>query len=60
MRAMNDGIQALIEKGKQETKILDIKNLMTNLKLSLEQAMDALSIPQTDRAIYAGLVQKEL
>ena len=68
MRAMNDGIQALIDREvhkkerekERETKILDIKSLMTNLKLTLEQAMDALSIPQTDRATYAGLVQKEL
>ena len=30
----------------QETKTRDIRNLMKNLKLTLEQAMDALSIPQ--------------
>ena len=61
---MSDGIQALIDKKVNEerrsTLVSSIKNLMTNLKFTLEQAMDALSIPQADRATYAGLVQKEL
>ena len=59
MRAMNDGIQALIDKKERQTRVIDIRSLMTNLKLTLEQAMDALSIPQTDRATYAGLVQEK-
>ena len=57
---MNDGIQALIEKGKQETKILCIRNVMESLGVTIEKAMDFLKIPQADRATYAGLVQKEL
>ena len=51
--------EKVIEK-EQETKTLDIKNLMTNLKLTVEQAMDALGIPQSDHATYAGLVQKTM
>ena len=31
-----------IEKAEQETKVLDIRNLMETLKLTLEQAMDLL------------------
>ena len=45
---------------RQETKALDISSLMTNLKLTLEQAMDALNIPQSQREIYAGLVNKKM
>lgn len=45
---------------RQETKALDISSLMTNLKLTLEQAMDALNIPPSQREIYAGLVNKKM
>ena len=31
---------------------------MANLKFTIEQAMDALSIPQKDRDTYIGLVEK--
>ena len=37
----------------------NIQNLMRNLKLTVEQAMDALSIPQAQREMYAGLVGKK-
>ena len=40
----------------RETKIIDIKNVMANLKLTLVQAMDALNIPQSQRDTYASLV----
>ena len=42
----------------RETKIVDIKNLMINLKFTVEQAMEALSIPQSQWDTYAGLVSK--
>ncbi|MBQ9564533.1 MAG: hypothetical protein IJU98_02995 [Synergistaceae bacterium] len=42
---------------KQETTVDYIKKMMANLKLTLEQAMDALDIPQLQRQTYAGLVQ---
>ena len=60
VRAMSGGIEALVEKRVQQTLVSSIKNLMANLKLTLEQAMDALNIPQADRATYAGLVQEKL
>ena len=64
VRAMSDGIQTLIDKkvdeGKQETNILNIKNLMINLKFTVEQAMDALSIPMAQRDTYAGLIKKQM
>ena len=44
----------------QETLALAIKNLMINLKFTDEQAMDALSIPATQREIYAGLIKRKM
>lgn len=45
-----------LEKERTETKVLDIKNLMKNLQMSIEQAMDALSIPSDQRSMYTNLV----
>ena len=44
---------------RQETTVTHINDIMKNLKLTVEQAMDALSIPQSQRSIYAGLVGKK-
>ena len=64
MKAMNDGIQALIDKEvqkkEQQTRVLDIRNVMESFGVTIEKAMDSLKIPQADRATYAGLVQQEL
>ena len=68
MRAMNDGIQALIDKEvrkevhkkEQETLVTSIRNVMESFGVTIEKAMDSLKVPQTDRATYAGLIQKEL
>ncbi len=65
---MSDGLEAFLEamaekranEREQQTRVLDIRNLMGNLKLTLEQAMDALNIPQADQATYAGLVRERL
>ena len=61
VKAMSDGLQDLLDKKakeqERETLLTSIKNLMNNLKLSLDQAMDALSIPQGERATYAGLLK---
>ena len=42
----------------RETLVTSIKNLMINLKFTVEQAMEALSIPQSQWDTYAGLVSK--
>ncbi len=47
-----------IEEKERETKALDIQNLMANLKLTFEQVMEALNIPQSQWDTYAGLVSK--
>ncbi len=41
-----------------QTTVKNLKQLMKNLKLSLEQAMDALSIPEEKRGIYSDLLSK--
>jgi len=44
----------------RETLVSSIKNVMSNLKFTLEQAMDALGIPQLQRQTYAALVQGQM
>ena len=61
VKAMSDGLQELLDKKAKEqeqaTLLTSINNLMKNLKLSLDQAMDALGIPQGQRSTYAGLIK---
>ena len=43
-------------KGKESERISSIHNLMKNMKLSAQQAMDVLEIPVADRGRYAALI----
>ena len=43
---------------KQKTTAYNLANLMSNLKWTLTQAMDALSIPQDQRETYVKLIEK--
>jgi len=47
------GIQKGIEKGKENTILNNITQLMNNLKLTSDQAMEALGIPKSDYKKYA-------
>ena len=47
----------IAEEQKEEDMLIAIRNIMKNLKLTVEQAMDALSVPQEKRSVYAGRVQ---
>ena len=38
----------------------NILSIMKNLKLTVEQAMDALSVPQAQREMCAGLIGKKM
>ncbi|MBQ7678875.1 MAG: hypothetical protein IJT34_03390 [Butyrivibrio sp.] len=58
VRAMSDRFQKVLEKRDQETTTTHLKEIMKNLKLILDQAMDALNIPPQDRETYIGLVGK--
>ena len=44
------------EEGRETERILSIRNLCKNLKISVEQAMDALMIPLNEREQIAGRV----
>ncbi len=47
------------EEGEQNALVQSIKNLMNNLKMNIDQAMDALGIPSDQRSLYAGLVNQK-
>lgn len=42
----------------KKIKIEAIISIMEKLKYTADQAMDLLNIPQAERAIYVGLVEK--
>jgi hypothetical protein len=52
----DEGIEIGMERGVKVGNIASIKNLMETLKLSMQQAMDALKIPDADRAYYANAI----
>lgn len=45
-----------VKQGKEQSLLESIRNRMKNLKLSTEQAMDALGIPKDDQARYAAML----
>lgn len=47
-----------IQQGRKETLVESIANLMRNMKLTCDQAMDALGIPEADKAWYAKKLGK--
>lgn len=53
-----EGIQQGIQQGRKETLVESIANLMRNMKLTCDQAMDALGIPEADKAWYAKKLGK--
>ena len=59
-KGMAKGIAKGIAKGHNEghteRALSDLRSLMETLGLSMEQAMDALKIPETERQEYAGLL----
>ena len=44
------------EEATENTIVQNLKALMKNLKLTIEQAMDAISVPDDKRAFYRELV----
>ncbi|MCC8150400.1 MAG: hypothetical protein LIO96_02800 [Lachnospiraceae bacterium] len=49
---IEEGLEKGLEKGREEGREESLHNIMETLKLSLEQAMDALKIPDSERAKY--------
>ena len=44
--------------GREQALITDVRNLMTSMKLSMEQAMNALMIPEENRGRIRHLMQQ--
>ena len=57
-RVENRGIQKGIQKGILKGKVIDIKNLMETLQLTLDQAMNALKIPQEERETLKEMIDR--
>ena len=51
--AREDGLAEGRKEGREEVMLISIRNLMQSLKLSAQQAMDALGIPAAEHARYA-------
>ena len=58
---MSDGLQAWVEKERQEqareTMATSIASVMNSFNVSLDRAMDALNIPESERETYSAMVQ---
>ena len=57
-QGMAQGMVQGIAQGKEEGTLWHIQSLMRTLKLTVEQAMDALQIPKSERAKYVELLNK--
>ena len=55
-RAHDAGINEGITIGSEDTKTTDIRNLMKNLKMTAEQAMEAIGIPKSDYNKYLTML----
>ena len=56
-QAFERSLKNATDKREQETKVIDIKNVMESFGVTVEKAMESLKIPQEKRSIYAGLVK---
>lgn len=57
---INDGRAEGLAEGKAEGKAESIKNLMSTLNVSIDQAMDILKTPPEERQYFKDLLDKEL
>ena len=55
-QGVEEGRKEGIEQGIEQSKISDIKNLMKNLKLTAEQAMEALGIDKGEFSKYMSML----
>jgi flagellar biosynthesis/type III secretory pathway protein FliH len=53
---MELGLELGLELGHEERTIISVETLMETMSWSLQQAMDALKIPEADRAYYANAI----
>ena len=59
MEIVRDRVDEKVNAARQQTTVTHIRDIMTKLEYTAEQAMDLLSIPQSQRSTYAGLVGKK-
>lgn len=57
--AMQEGLQEGLQEGRREASYTIISSLMKNLKLSLEQAMDAVDLSKEDRDYLYSVLNKD-
>ena len=57
-RGLKAGMEAGMEQGMEAGMLQAIKNLMDTLKLTAEQAMEALKVPEAEKAKYAGMLKE--
>lgn len=50
---------AIEERSKMNTRLESIRNLMKNLNLSLDAAMEALELPEDERPEYRELLKNQ-
>ncbi len=55
-KGMEAGMEASRKEGAAQTMLNSIKNLMETLGLTIDQAMSALKMPDTDRSKYLELL----
>ena len=55
--AAEEAARKAAEEQKIEDMLTAIKKIMNKLKMTVEQAMDVLDVPQEKRSVYAGRVQ---
>ena len=53
---MKDEIQKKVDEKEKNTRVSDIKNVMTSFKVSAEQAMKSLKIPQKEWGTYIAML----
>ena len=56
----NEAARDGARKAELQTTVTRINDIMKNLKLTVDQAMDALNVPQSQRGTYAGLVSGQM
>lgn len=53
-KGMERGIERGMEKGMENAILASVRNLLKNTDMTLEQVMNALEIPEEEKAVYAG------
>jgi len=55
-QALKELMKEEIAEERADEKVIDIKHLMKNMKMTAEQAMNALGIPVTDQSKYSAML----